>query len=131
MFDVFKNAWKIEDIREKLLYTLFIVVIFRIGSAIPVPFLETSALSAMLNANSGNLLGYLNMLTGGALSQATVFALSISPYITASIVIDFSLLQFLHLRNLLKKVPREPRRSRRSPVILLLVLLFFRLMPTL
>ena len=64
MFDVFKNAWKVEDLREKLLYTLLIVVIFRLGSAIPVPFLEPSALSAMLSANSGNLLGYLNMLTG-------------------------------------------------------------------
>ena len=88
MFDVFKNAWKVEDIREKLLYTLLIIVIFRLGAAIPVPFLDTTALSAMFGANSGNLLGYLNMLTGGALSMATVFALSISPYITASIVIQ-------------------------------------------
>lgn len=88
MFDVFKNAWKVKDLREKILYTLLIVVIFRIGSAIPVPFLNPDSLSAMLSANSGNLLGYLNMLTGGALSQATVFALSISPYITASIVIE-------------------------------------------
>ena len=74
MFDVFKNAWKVEDIREKLLYTLLIIVIFRLGAAIPVPFLDTTALSAMFGANSGNLLGYLNMLTGGALSMATVFA---------------------------------------------------------
>ena len=88
MFDVFKNAWKVEDIREKLLYTLLIIVVFRIGAAIPVPFLNTDVLASMLSANSGNLIGYLNMLTGGALSQATVFALSISPYITASIVIQ-------------------------------------------
>ena len=77
MFSVFKNAWKIEDLREKILYTLLIVVIFRIGSAIPVPFLDTSALSAMMSSNSGNLIGYLNMLTGGVLSQATVLSLSI------------------------------------------------------
>ena len=88
MFSVFKNAWKIEDLREKILYTLLIIVIFRVGSAIPVPFLDTSALSALMNANSGNLIGYLNMLTGGVLSQATIFSLSISPYITASIVIQ-------------------------------------------
>ena len=50
MFSVFKNAWKIEDLREKILYTLLIVVIFRVGSAIPVPFLDTSALSALMNA---------------------------------------------------------------------------------
>jgi preprotein translocase subunit SecY len=88
MFKVFQNAWKIDDLRKKILYTLMIIIIFRIGSAIPVPFLETSSLAAMLSANAGNLLGYLNMLTGGALSQATLLALSISPYITASIVIQ-------------------------------------------
>lgn len=110
MFDVFKNAWKVEDIREKLLYTLFIVVIFRIGSAIPVPFLETSALSAMLSANSGNLLGYLNMLTGGALSQATVFALSISPYITASIVIQLLTVAIPALEKIAKEGPEGRKK---------------------
>ena len=103
MFDVFKNAWKVEDIREKLLYTLLIIVIFRLGAAIPVPFLETSALSAMFGANSGNLLGYLNMLTGGALSMATVFALSISPYITSSIVIQLLTVAIPALERLSKE----------------------------
>lgn len=88
MFEIFKNAWKIDDLRKKIIYTLMIVLIFRIGSAIPVPFLEPAMLAEMLAANSSNLLGYLNMLTGGALSQATLFALSISPYITSSIVIQ-------------------------------------------
>ena len=103
MFDVFKNAWKVEDIREKLLYTLLIIVIFRLGAAIPVPFLDASALSAMFGANSGNLLGYLNMLTGGALSMATVFALSISPYITASIVIQLLTIAIPALEKLAKE----------------------------
>ena len=103
MFDVFKNAWKVEDIREKLLYTLLIIVVFRLGAAIPVPFLDASALSAMFGANSGNLLGYLNMLTGGALSMATVFALSISPYITASIVIQLLTVAIPALERLAKE----------------------------
>ena len=103
MFDVFKNAWKVEDIREKLLYTLLIIVVFRLGAAIPVPFLDASALSAMFGANSGNLLGYLNMLTGGALSMATVFALSISPYITASIVIQLLTIAIPALEKLAKE----------------------------
>lgn len=103
MFDVFKNAWKVEDIREKLLYTLLIIVVFRLGSAIPVPFLETAAISSMFGANSGNLLGYLNMLTGGALSMATVFALSISPYITASIVIQLLTIAIPSLEKLAKE----------------------------
>ena len=103
MFDVFKNAWKVEDIREKLLYTLLIIVVFRLGAAIPVPFLDASTLSAMFSANSGNLLGYLNMLTGGALSMATVFSLSISPYITASIVIQLLTIAIPALERLAKE----------------------------
>ena len=105
MFSVFKNAWKIEDLREKILYTLLIVVIFRIGSAIPVPFLDTSALSAMMSSNSGNLIGYLNMLTGGVLSQATVLSLSISPYITASIVIQLLAVAIPALEKMSKEGP--------------------------
>ena len=111
MFDVFKNAWKVEDIREKLLYTLLIIVVFRLGAAIPVPFLDASALSAMFGASSGNLLGYLNMLTGGALSMATVFALSISPYITASIVIQLLTIAIPALEKLAKEGNEDSRQK--------------------
>ena len=110
MFSVFKNAWKIEDLREKILYTLLIVVIFRVGSAIPVPFLDTSALSALMNANSGNLIGYLNMLTGGVLSQATIFSLSISPYITASIVIQLLAVAIPSLEKMSKEGPEGRKK---------------------
>ena len=110
MFSVFKNAWKIEDLREKILYTLLIVVIFRVGSAIPVPFLDTSALSALMNANSGNLIGYLNMLTGGVLSQATIFSLSISPYITASIVIQLFAVAIPALEKMSKEGPEGRKK---------------------
>ena len=110
MFCVFKNAWKIEDLREKILYTLLIIVIFRVGSAIPVPFLDTSALSALMNANSGNLIGYLNMLTGGVLSQATIFSLSISPYITASIVIRLLAVAIPALEKMSKEGPEGRKK---------------------
>lgn len=110
MFSVFKNAWKIEDLREKILYTLLIVVIFRIGSAIPVPFLDTSALSTMMSSNSGNLIGYLNMLTGGVLSQATVLSLSISPYITASIVIQLLAVAIPALEKMSKEGPEGRKK---------------------
>ncbi len=86
MFETLRNAWKVEEIRKKILYTLMILVIVRLGSAIPVPFLNPAALAGMLQA--GNLLGYLDILTGGAFSRATLFALSISPYITSSIVMQ-------------------------------------------
>ena len=87
MIQTLRNAWKIEDLRKKLIYTMFILFIVRLGSAIPVPFLDPTALKAMISSG-GNLLGYLDVLTGGALSNATLLALSISPYITASIVIQ-------------------------------------------
>ena len=87
MIETLKNAWKIADLRKKLLYTLLIIFIFRIGSAIPLPYLNPAALQSMINAN-GSLFGYLNILSGGSFGQATLFALSISPYITSSIVIQ-------------------------------------------
>ena len=125
MFDVFKNAWKVEDLREKLLYTLLIIVIFRLGAAIPVPFLDTTALSSMFGANSGNLLGYLNMLTGGALSMATVFALSISPYITSSIVIQLLTVAIPALEKMAKEGPEGRKKinkiTRFSTVALALI----------
>ena len=87
MFKTLRNAWKIEDLRKKLIYTLIIIVIFRLGVAMPVPFLDPSSLSEMVNA-TGSMLGYINMLTGGAFAQATLFALSVTPYINASIIIQ-------------------------------------------
>lgn len=87
MFQTFRNAWKSVEIRKKILYTLLILVIFRVGCAIPVPFLDASALSDMMG-DSGNILSYLDILSGGALSKATLFALAIQPYINSSIIIQ-------------------------------------------
>lgn len=86
MFQTMRNAWKTPELRKKLLYTLLIVVIFRLGCAIPVPFLNPERLSDMVSG--GNIFSYLDMLSGGALSKGTVFALSIQPYINASIIVQ-------------------------------------------
>jgi preprotein translocase subunit SecY len=88
MISTLRNAWAISDLRRKILYTLMVIVIFRIGSALPVPFLDPTALGKMINSNSGNLLGYLDVLTGGAFSKATIFAMSVTPYINASIILQ-------------------------------------------
>ena len=90
MFQTLKTAWGIPDLRKKFLYTFFIILIFRIGSAITVPFLDLTAVNQWVteNATGGNFLEYLNILTGGALSKATVFSLSITPYINASIIVQ-------------------------------------------
>ncbi|MEG0018336.1 MAG: preprotein translocase subunit SecY, partial [Hydrogenoanaerobacterium sp.] len=96
------NAWRVAEIRKKLLYTLMILVIFRIGSVIPVPFLDPTALREMVSTQ-GNLLGYIDILTGGAFANATIFAMSISPYITASIVIQLLTIAIPALEKLAKE----------------------------
>ncbi len=102
MFETLRNAWKIEDLRKKILYTLMILVIFRIGSVIPAPYLDPSAVQSMIGSG-GNLLGYLDVLTGGSFSNATVLALSISPYITSSIVIQLLSIAIPALERLAKE----------------------------
>ena len=109
MLETLRNAWKIEDLRKKLLFTLFILMLSRIGSQIPVPFLDPTALGAMVNA-AGGIFGYLDVLTGGAFSRSTLFALSISPYITSSIVIQLLTVAIPYLENLAKEGEEGKRR---------------------
>lgn len=88
MFNTLKNAWKIPDLRKKLLFTLLIIIAFRFGSVVPVPFLDASALSEIMASANETALGYVNMLTGGAFANATLFAMGITPYINSSIIIQ-------------------------------------------
>ena len=101
MFEVFRNAWKVAELRRKILYTLLIIVIFRLGSAIFVPFLDSNIISEMLG--DGTLLTYLDTMTGGALSQGTLFAMSITPYINASIIIQLLTVAIPALERLSKE----------------------------
>ncbi len=84
MFQTLRNAWKIEDLRKKMLFTVFIILIFRIGSAVTVPFVDSSLLADALGGASNTLM----MLSGGGFSSGSIFALSITPYINASIIIQ-------------------------------------------
>ena len=113
MFQTLRNAWKIEDLRKKLLYTLLILIIVRLGCAIPVPFLDPSRLQEMLNSTQGNLLGYLNLLTGGAFAEATLFALGVSPYITASIVIQLLTVAIPSLERMAKEGPEGQKKIKK------------------
>ena len=93
MFKTLKNAWKVQDIQNKILFTLLIILLYRLGSAIPVPYV----LPGLMNFDSlygSSILGYLSILSGGAMAQATFFALSVSPYITSSIVIQLLTVAF-------------------------------------
>lgn len=90
MFQTLKRAWSVPEIRKKLIYTLLMIVIFRFGSAITVPYLNSEVVRSWMdtNASGGNFLEYLNTITGGALSKATIFSLSITPFINSSIIMQ-------------------------------------------
>ena len=103
MLQTFKNAWKVEDLRKKIIYTAMVMVIFRLGCAIPVPFIQPSAIASMIAADSGSMLGYLNMISGGAFANATLFALGVTPYINSSIIITLLTVAVPYLENLSKE----------------------------
>ena len=88
MFSTLRNALKIMDLRKKILYTVFILVIFRLGSAAWVPFVDAIALKEATSASSDTFMSYLSLLSGGGFSNASIFSLGIQPYINASIIIQ-------------------------------------------
>ena len=91
MLETIKNAWKVADIRKKIIFTLFIILVFRVGSVIPVPFIKPEVIANGVNgvANSGNeFFNYLSILTGGGLTYGAIFAMSVTPYINSSIIIQ-------------------------------------------
>ena len=100
MLSKIKQSWKVKDVRRRILYTLMMLLIFRIGTTIPVPDVNTSIISSLVSGNS--LLALYNMFTGGAFSNFTLFALGIGPYITASIIIQLLTVGFDSLKELQK-----------------------------
>lgn len=101
MFTTIRNAFKSEDLRKRLLFTMFILVIFRFGCAVLVPFADASAIGAAVQGN--NFFGFLNAFSGGAFGKGTVFALSIQPYITASIIVQLLTIAIPALERLQKE----------------------------
>ncbi|NLY51039.1 MAG: preprotein translocase subunit SecY, partial [Firmicutes bacterium] len=86
MLDALRNAWKIPDLRRRINFTLLTFLVFRLGSHIPVPGIDPSVLADIFS--QGNLLGFLDLFSGGALKRVSIFALSITPYITSSIIVQ-------------------------------------------
>lgn len=101
MFETIKNAWRIPDLRRKILFTVVMLIVFRIGSFIPVPGLSAEALSQI--AASNDLLALFNTITGGAFAQAAIFAMGISPYINASIIVQLLTVAIPKLEQLNKE----------------------------
>ena len=88
MFQTLRNAFRIKEIRDRLLYTFGIILIFRLGCALPAPGVDTTYFAAFLASQSGDAFNFFNAVTGGSFSQLSIFALSISPYITSSIIVQ-------------------------------------------
>ena len=102
MLQTLKNAWRVPELRNKLLFTLLIILIYRLGASIPVPFVDSQLLN-YYSQYSGTVLDFMSILSGGAMAQATLFALSVSPYITASIVMQLLTIAIPPLERMAKE----------------------------
>ena len=111
MIQTIKNAWKIPDLRKKILFTIFALLIFRLGTAVPVPFVDKNQLSNYLTSMSGTIFGMINAMSGGAFASATVFALGVQPYINSSIIIQLLTVAIPALERLQKEGGEEGRKK--------------------
>ena len=116
MLQTLKNAWKTKEIRSKILFTLFILLLYRIGTVIPVPFVDAHSFESSF---SGTILDYMNILSGGSLGTATLFALGVSPYINASIIIQLLSVVFPKLGELAKNDKKKMGYITRIVTVLL------------
>ena len=112
MFKTLQNAWKIPELRKKLLFTALILLIYRIGNVIPVPYIDVNSLKAFFDSTlSSTILGLYNTMSGSAFSQATVLALSIQPYINASIIIELLTIAIPALERMAKEEGEEGKKK--------------------
>ena len=114
MIQTIRKAWRIPELRKKILFTLLILVIYRIGSAIPVPYVDTDTLSAYLQGMSTTILGLYDVMSGGAFAQATVFALGIQPYINSSIIIQLLTVAIPALERMQREGGEEGKKKLQS-----------------
>ena len=114
MIQTIRKAWAIPELRKKIIFTLLILLIFRIGNAITVPYVDVGLLETYLDQMGGTILGLYNVMSGGAFAQATVFALSIQPYINSSIIIQLLTVAIPALERLAKDGGEEGRKKIQS-----------------
>ncbi len=111
MIQTVRKAWNIPELRKKIVFTLLILLIYRVGNAIPVPYVDVAALSTYLQSMSTTVLGLYNVMSGGAFADATVFALSIQPYINASIIIQLLTVAIPALERMAREEGEEGRKK--------------------
>ena len=111
MLQTMRNAWRIEELRKKILFTLLIVLLYRLGNSIPVPYVNVELLGQYFSSMQNTVLGLLNVMSGGAFSSATIFALSIQPYINASIIIQLLCIAIPALERMSKDEGEEGKKK--------------------
>jgi len=111
LFKTIKNALKTPEVRKKLLYTLLLIVIFRVGCYITIPGVDTFTLTEQMNNATNGVTGLIDTISGGAFSRLSIFAMSITPYITASIVIQLLGIAYKPLERLIKEGGEEGRKK--------------------
>ena len=111
MLQTLRNAWRVEDIRKKLLFMMFIVLIYRLGNAVTVPYVNTELLGDVFQQFQGTVFGLLNTMSGQALSRASIFALSIQPYINASIIMQLLTIAIPALERMRKEGGEEGKKK--------------------
>ena len=111
MIQTIRNAWAVPELRKKILFTVFALLIFRLGAAIPVPYINAAGLESYLATQSGTILGLMTAMSGSAFALATVFALSIQPYINSSIIIQLLTVAIPALERLAKEGGEEGRKK--------------------
>ena len=112
MIETLRNAWKIAELRKKIIFTLFILLIYRVGNVIPVPYIDTLTLASYFDSVlSSTIFGLYNAMSGSAFSQATVFALGIQPYINSSIIIQLLTIAIPYLERLSKEEGEEGKKK--------------------
>src|SRR6186997_330826 len=103
MFSWLSNAWRVPELRHRVLFTALILAIYRLGSWVPAPGVDSQAIKDYFNSTGGTVLGLLNLFSGGALSQFAIFALGIMPYVTASIILQLLTVVLPRLEQLQKE----------------------------
>ncbi len=125
MLETLKNAWRVKELRNKILFTIFILIVFRIGSVIPVPYIDVAALKDGMSSSADTFLNYLSVLTGGGLEYGAIFAMSVTPYINSSIIVQLLCVAIPALERLSKEGEEGQKKlaqiTRYTTVILALI----------
>ena len=122
MISTLRNAWKIPDIRKKMQFTLLMLLVFRLGSSIPVPYMNKIIIRSIFESSQGGILQFLDLMAGGTFSNFSIFATNIYPYITASIIIQLLTIAIPRLEELAKEGEEGKKKINRYTRVLAIVL---------